>query len=183
MNNHFCSIGLKSSKTSANSSNHNQSNKKFFGQGVSSSIFLEPNDEYEINAIIDNLNTMKPPGSVNIPTGLIKDSKHIISPHLTRIINASLTSGKYPVLLKVARVHKGGPKSPLHKGGPKSDLTNYRPILILSRFNKILETVIKSRFITFWNKFNVFSPTQFQGLYGIFLTYFSDFSQSRTCFP
>ena len=88
MNNYFCNIGLKLLKTSANSSNHNQSNKKFFDQRVSSSIFLEPTDEYEINAVIDNLNAIKPPGSVNIPTGLIKDSKIIISSHLTRILNA-----------------------------------------------------------------------------------------------
>ena len=99
---------------------------------------------------------MKLPGSVNIPTGLIKDSKIIISPHLTRITNASLTSGKYPNLQKVARV------TPLHKGGPKSDLTNYRPISILSPFNKIFEIVLDSRFIKFWNKLNVFSPTQFR---------------------
>ena len=153
MNNHFCSIDLKLSKTSTNSSNHKQSNKKFFDQRVFSSVFLEPTDEYK--NIIDNLNAIKPPGSVNIPTGLIKDSKIIISPHLTRIINASLTSGKYPDLLKVAKV------TPFHKGGSKCDLTNYRPISILSRFNKIHETVIKSRFIKYWNKFNVFSPTQF----------------------
>ena len=54
MNNHFCSTGLKLLKTSVNSSNHKQSNKKIIGQRVSSSIFLEPTDEYEINAIIDN---------------------------------------------------------------------------------------------------------------------------------
>ena len=116
--------GLKLSKTSANSSNHNQSNKKFFGQRVSSSIVLESADECEINVVIDNLNTIKLPGSVNILTGLIKDSKSIISPHLTRIINPSLTSGIYPDLLKVARV------TPLHKRGPKSDLTYCRPISI-----------------------------------------------------
>ena len=73
--------------------------------------FLDPIDEYEINVIIDNLNAMKPPGFVSrpIPTRLIIDAKYIISPHLTRIINASLISGKYPDLLKVARV------TPLHK--------------------------------------------------------------------
>ena len=98
---------------------------------------------------------MKPPGFVSIPTRLIKDAKCIISPHLTRIINASLISGKYPDLLKVAKV------TPLHKGGPKSELTNYRPISVLSPFNKIFETVIKNRFIKFWDKYNIFSPTQF----------------------
>ena len=116
---------------------------------------MYPTDEYEINVIIDNLNAMKPPGFVSIPTRLMKDAKYTISPHLTRIINASLISGKYPDLLKVARV------TPLHKGGPKSELTNYRPISVLSLFNKIFETVIKNRLIKFWNKYNIFSPTQF----------------------
>ena len=98
---------------------------------------------------------MKPPGFVSIPTRLIKDAKYIISPHLTRVINASLISSKYPDLVKVARV------TPLHKGGPKSELTNYRPIFVLSPFNKIFETVIRNRLIIFWNKYNIFSPTQF----------------------
>ena len=116
---------------------------------------MEATDEYEINAIIDNLSAMKPPGFVSIPTRLIKDAKYKISPHFTRIINASLVSGKYPDLLKVARV------TPLRKGGPKSELTNYTPISVLSRFNKIFETVIKNRFIKFWNKYSIFFPTQF----------------------
>ena len=155
MNNHFCSIGLKLSKTSANSSNHNQSNIKLFDQRVSYSIFLEPTDKREINAIIDYLNAMKPPGFKNISTRLIEDSKCIISPLLARILNASLTSGKYPDLLKVARV------TSLHKGGPKFELTNCRPISMLSPFSKIFATVIKSGFIKLWNKFNLFSLTQF----------------------
>ena len=85
----------------------------------------------------------------------LEDSKYIISrssPHLSRrpILIASLpvTSGKYPDLLKVTRV------TPLHKGGLKSELTNYRSISVLSPFNKIFETEIKSRFIKFWNNFN-----------------------------
>ena len=155
MNNHFCSIGHKLSKRFANSSCHDKSDKTFFDQRVSSSIFLEPTDQYEINAIIDKLNAYKPPGMVNIPTRLIKDAKYILSPHLSRVINSCLSSGKYPDSIKVARV------TPIHKGGPKYELSNYRPISILSPFNKILETVIKSRLIKFWDKLNVFSPTQF----------------------
>ena len=70
MNNHFCSIGLKLSKISANSTRHRHhwSDKKIFDQCVFSSIFLDPTDEYEINKIIDNLNAMKPPGLVSFPT-------------------------------------------------------------------------------------------------------------------
>ena len=119
MNNHFCSIGHKLSKRFANSSCHNESDKTFFDQRVSSSIFLEPTDQYEINAIIDKLNAYKPPGMVNIPTRLIKDAKYILSPHLSRVINSCLSSGKYPDSIKVARV------TPIHKGGPKYELSNY----------------------------------------------------------
>ena len=73
MNNHFCNIGLKLSKISANSLHHRhqRSDKKIFDQRVLSSIFLDPTDEYEMNVIIDNLNAMKPPGFVSIPTRLI----------------------------------------------------------------------------------------------------------------
>ena len=122
MNNHFCSIGHKLSKRFANSSCHNKSDKTFFDQCASTSIFLEPTDQYEINAIFDKLNAYKPPGMVNIPTRLIKDAKCILSPHLSRVINSCLSSGKYPDSIKVARV------TPIHKGGPKYELSNYRPI-------------------------------------------------------
>ena len=40
-------------------------------------------------------------------------------------------------------------------------MKNYRPISILSVFNKIFETIIKHRLLNFWKKYNVFVPTQF----------------------
>ena len=61
----------------------------------------------------------------------------------------------YPDEIKIARV------IPLHKEGAKLELKNYRTISILSTINKICETIIKQRLITFWTKCNVFVPTQF----------------------
>ena len=60
------------------------------------------------------------------------------------IFNSCLKNGLYPDKLKIARV------IPFHKGGSNSELQNYRPISILSTFNKILETIIKQRLITFF---------------------------------
>ena len=49
----------------------------------------------------------------------------------------------------------------MFKGGIKSEVKNYRPISILTAFNKVFETIIKKRLVNFWNRFEVFSPTQF----------------------
>ena len=40
-------------------------------------------------------------------------------------------------------------------------MKNCHSISILSVFNKIFETIIKRRLLNFWNKYNVFVPTQF----------------------
>ena len=66
-----------------------------------------------------------------------------------------LKKNDYLDSLKISRV------TPLHKGGSKCELKNYRPISVITVFNKILETIIKRRLLVFWNKYNVFTPTQF----------------------
>ena len=50
-----------------------------------------------------------------------------------------LSEGVYPNSLKVAQV------TPVHKKGDKSACTNYRPISLLSQFNKIFERVLHYR--------------------------------------
>ena len=111
--------------------------------------------EDEIIDIINKLNPSKAPRYDDIPTKLIKAAKFSLAPFLNNIFNSCLNNGLYPDELKIARV------IPLHKGGSNSELKNYRPISILSTLNKIFETIIKQRLITFWTTYNVFVPTQF----------------------
>ena len=50
---------------------------------------------------------------------------------------------------------------PIHKKGSKTKLSNYRPISILSPFNKVFEIIIKQRLLNFWKKHKIFAQTQF----------------------
>ncbi len=63
----------------------------------------------------------------------MKDSASVISKPLAVIMNLSISQGRIPCDLKIARV------LPLFKGGKKCDMDNYRPISILPLTSKILE--------------------------------------------
>ena len=58
---------------------------------------------------------------------------NIIVTPLCHLINISFTTGVFPNNWKVAKVVA------LHKGGPSDNVNNYRPISLLSIFDKIIE--------------------------------------------
>ena len=85
----------------------------------------------------------------------LKLSKQIISPVLCDLFNLCIIQGIYPDALKVAEV------IPVFKKGDKYNVNNYRPISILSQFNKIFEQLINSRLTKYLEKFNLLSEHQF----------------------
>ena len=60
-------------------------------------------------------------------------AKHIISQPLSVLLNKSLEYGIYPTKLKFAKV------IPIYKNDDPSDPSNYRPISLLSVFNRIFQ--------------------------------------------
>ena len=66
-----------------------------------------------------------------IPVNILKLIKNIISVLLEIIFNSSLLNGIVPDSPKIARV------IPIHKKESTLSLNNYRPISLLSVFNKI----------------------------------------------
>ena len=68
---------------------------------------------------------------------------------LAYIINMSLLTGEYPDLLKLVKV------IPIHKGGSTQDVNNYRPISLLSIFDKIIEKLMHKRLYSFLEKNNI----------------------------
>ena len=67
----------------------------------------------------------------------------------------SLLTGEYPDLLKVVKV------IPIHKGGSTQEVNNYRPISLLSIFDKIIEKLMHKKLYTFLECNNILFCNQF----------------------
>ena len=107
------------------------------------SFYISPTTEDEVAALISSLSNKKAKRVGDIDTFYVKISKHIISPLLCKLFNLAITQGIYPNALKLAEV------IPIYKKGDVNNINNYRPVSILSQFNKIFE------------KFNLLSDHQF----------------------
>ena len=89
----------------------------------------------EILKII-NLLENKSSGPYGIPLKLLTLIPDLIIIPLAHIINMSFSTGIYPDLLKIVKV------IPIHKGGSTQDVNNFRPISLLSIFDKIVEKIM-----------------------------------------
>ena len=89
----------------------------------------------EVLEIINNLEN-KSPGPQSIPIYLLKLSADLIINSLCKIISNSFSSGIFPDALKISKV------IPIHKGKSLEDINNYRPISLLSVFDKIIEKLV-----------------------------------------
>jgi hypothetical protein len=61
------------------------------------------------------------------------------------IFSLSLSTGKVPVQLKIAKV------IPVFKAGDRSVMDNYHPISLLNAFSKVLERVVHNRLSAYLN--------------------------------
>ena len=74
---------------------------------------------------------------------------------LVIIFNKSFKESHFPELLKIAKV------IPIYKGDDPTNPSNYRPISLLSVFDKLLEKLMYNRLDPFFQKHNVFYKYQF----------------------
>ncbi len=110
--------------------------------------------EQEILDIINALEN-KSTGPASIPLRLLKVVANIIVVPLCRIINLSFINGVFPDVLKVAKV------IPLHKGGSTLECNNFRPISLLSIFDKIIEKLMHKRLYDFLEEHDILYNHQF----------------------
>ena len=110
--------------------------------------------EEEILDIINNLSN-KSVGPASIPLRLLKIVADLIVVPLCKIINYSFSSGVFPDILKVSKI------IPLHKGGSTLEVNNFRPISLLSIFDKIIEKLMHKRLYDFLDEHDILYEHQF----------------------
>ena len=119
------------------------------------SFFASPTDKTEIENIISSLDSNKSVGSNNIPTKVLKIFKNDTFSQLSEIFNISFSSGVFPSILKVAKAIL------VHKNDYKLDFSNYCPVSLLSKIEKILERLMYNRIYKFFSDNNIIYSLQF----------------------
>ena len=99
--------------------------------------------EQEIKDIIGTLDTNKASGSDSISNKMIKNASGAIAIPLCIILNSSLFEEIFPDILKLSNLVS------LFKQGEKAMPSNYRPVVLLSNFGKVLERIIFKHFQSF----------------------------------
>jgi len=91
------------------------------------------NQSPKMICIINKLKSSKSPGPDDIGPKLVKENALFLINPLIHLFNTSICTGKVPDKLKLAKV------IPVYKEGETHLPGNYRPISLLSVFDKLLE--------------------------------------------
>ena len=151
-NNFFVNVGPNTENTIPKVPNISPS--KFLKNRIQYNFVIAHISNEEILDIVNALDN-KSSGPSSIPLKLLSQIPDLIIIPLAYIINLSFTTGEYPNLLKIVKV------IPIHKGGSTQDVNNFRPISLLSIFDKIIEKITHKdcihslRKITFYFKISL----------------------------
>ena len=129
--------------------------KSYLGPSVQNSIFLDQITAAEVCNVIGSMRGGTAAGDDGFNLELIKSNAVIFAQPLSYIYNLSIYTGIVPKRFKISRV------IPLFKKDDKQIPSNYRPISLLSVFNKILEKLISKRINNFLDHENFFYRYQF----------------------
>ena len=130
-------------------------NMYFNKKSLSNSFYLEPTNEYEVFKVIGSLKASYTEDVYGLNFKIVSLVMSSIIPQFTKVINLCFSNGVFPHSLKVAKI------IPIFKGGDKNDQNNYRPIAIQPIFSKIIEKILKSRLIDYFEQNNLFCLRQY----------------------
>ena len=105
--------------------------------------------------LLQSIDDRKSAGSDGLPGCILKNYAKDLTPSVTQLINASLTSSELPTPLKLATV------SPIFKNGDPSLATQYRPISLLPLVSKLLGKVVARQLRSYLEEFSIIPKEQF----------------------
>ena len=152
LNNFFVNVGPQTESSTPIS--ENTSPLKFLKQRNQLDFLLAHVSDAEVLEIINVLGN-KSTGPASIPVKLLQLIPDLIIVPLCKLINLSFVSGSFPDPLKIVKV------IPIHKNGSTQDMNNYRPITLLSVFDKIMEKIMHKRLYHFLEVNNILYSKQF----------------------
>ena len=155
LNKHFSSVGDKMNNAFNSIADDTTFNIGDMPDELNCSILLRKTNHSEISKIFDNLSDKNSAGLDKIPQKIIKLVKDKLTPAITYLINCSISDKTYPVCLKIAKI------IPIYKSKDKDDFNNYRPISLLSVFNKIFERKLHNDLVPFIEKNEILFANQF----------------------
>ena len=94
-------------------------------------------------------------GHDSISSFFPKSARHVITSFLQLFIDFMFSEGCFPNSCKIARI------TPIYKNGARDETNNHRSIFILTCFSKIIEKLVYTRLIEFFNKHGVIYENQF----------------------
>ena len=151
-NNFFVNVGQNTEKNIP--SNPKIKPEKYLNNRTQLNFIIAHISNEEVLQIITSLQN-KSTGPQSIPIRLLKLISDLILIPLCMFIKQSFLTGKYPEALKISKV------IPIHKGGATDDLNNYRPISLLSIFDKIMEKLMHKLLYDFLQEQNILLHNQF----------------------
>ena len=153
LNSHFASIGRKLASKLPRSLHHFTD---YYRQTSHlNSFFFVPVTPYEVQLEILSISNSKAHGLYSSPTSILKCASSTLS-YVLRIFKASINCGNYPSKLKHAKV------IPIYKDGDEIDPNNYRPISLLSNFNRIFERLMCVRLKFYLSKTDILVPSHYR---------------------
>ena len=152
-NNYFVKIGM----TIASNVNKSDDSdfKTYLKHSISSTIVVDPPQRVEIFNVINSSNHHKGSGYDNIYAYFLRLGNEVLAPILTAYFTWAFEKGIFPCTFKTAKV------VPIFKTGNKNSVNNYRPISFLPSLSRVLEKLIKIRFVKFFDKYDILYDYQY----------------------
>ena len=154
LNIHFATIGNRLANRLP-ASQHSFNDFLVKSKPTQSSFLFQIVTPAEVQLEILSTPNNKAHGLYSCPTYLLKLSSDIISVLLANLINLSISQGLYPAKLKISKIEA------VFKSDDPTDPNNYRPISLLSIYNRIFEKLMYARMISFIEKHDLLYNVQY----------------------